>query len=58
MPEENDILVHQVKIYDGNGKIKKVVPSISYKNWLKSKVRTKSPRQWAYWNSDEKELPS
>jgi len=55
VPKDDDIMIHEVKIFDGNGALKKIIPSITYGEWKKRKITSKTPRQWAYWSPFEKE---
>lgn len=58
MPSDDEILFHEIKVFDANGNLKKVIPSVTYSEWKDKKIMSKTPRQWAYWNLSVKELPS
>ena len=58
VPDDEDVMIYEVKVFDGNGVLKKVIPSITYGEWKKKKIISKTPRQWAYWSPFEKEQTS
>jgi len=58
MHQDDEIMFHQIKIYDGNGVLKKIIPPVTYGEWKRKKLMTRTPAQWAYWNLSAKELPS
>ena len=58
MPKDDDILFHEIKVFDGEANLKKIIPPMTYAQWKLKKIMTRTPRQWAYWNLAERELPS
>ena len=54
VPNDEDVMIYEVKVFDGNGVLKKVIPSITYGEWKKKKIISQTPRQWAYWVPFEK----
>lgn len=58
VPQDDDVMFHQIKVYDGAGNIKEIIPPVTYGEWKTKKIIAQTPRQWAYWNLAEKQRTS
>lgn len=54
VPQDDEIMFHQIKVYDGDGNIKEIIPPVTYGEWKQKKIISQTPRQWAYWNLSAK----